>query len=390
MPKEKRHTRSAILITLASLFVFIGCIYLVYWFWWGRFEVFTDDAYVHGNIVRVMPRISGTVKTIYAKETQPVQVGQLLVKLDDADQRIAFALAKKKLALTVRQVQQYFHQVKERQSQLRLSEANLTEAKLDFERRSKLVRRKEISEEALQHYQTKLDTAEAEYKVAQDEYQSAKSYVEGTTISTHPLTLQAEEQLKKAYLDLARTEIMAPVTGIVAKREVQVGQEINIDSVLMAIIPLEQMWVNANFKESDLEHIRTGQPVSMYADAYSHVNFKGKVVGLSAGTGSAFSLLPPQNATGNWIKILQRLPVRISLNPETLRKYPLQIGLSMNVTIDISDQSKPRLKPIRKVKREYDTPIYQKQLKDIQLIIDRILKENNGSDNISTPGHTDE
>lgn len=373
-PNNKKRRR--ILIILSTLFLLVGFLWLIYWLIWGRFEEYTDDAYVNGNIVQLMPQVAGTVIAINTDDTQLVEEGQVIVKLDPNDTQIALQLAKANLADTVRQVRRYFENVYEAQATLILRKADLIKAQLDLKRRVNLAGKRAVSREELQHYTTNVDTAQAQYHYALHNLQATLALVQNTHLYTHPLVERAKENLKMAFLNLKRTTILAPTSGIIAKRSVQVGQQVNLSTPLLAIIPLNEIWVDANYKESQLDRLRLGQPVTLFADAYSGVTYHGKLLGINAGTGSAFSLLPPQNATGNWIKIVQRLPVRIGLDTDEIKKHPLQIGLSMRVTTNTHNQTNPRLpgKPI--LKTVYATDVYTNQLADVNHLIDDILHTN--------------
>jgi len=370
------HNRTIGLLLLSSIFLFISIIWFFYWLLWDRFEVYTDDAYVNGNIVQLMPQVPGTVIAINADDTQLVIQGQTIIKLDPADRNIALQHAQSMLAQTVRQVRQYFENAQRAQSTLVLRNADLLKAQLDLKRRLKLVGKSAVSLEEFQHYQTAVTSAQARYDYALHNWRSAQALVENSHLYTHPLVERAKANFKTAYLNVQRTTILAPTTGYIAKRSVQVGQQVKLDTPLLAIVPLREIWVDANYKESQLKSLRIGQPVLLHADAYPRVTYHGKVYGLNAGTGSVFSLLPPQNATGNWIKIVQRLPVRIVLDPVELKNYPLQLGLSMRVTTYIRHLNGQRLAQEAAKKPLYVTTVYAQQLAQANAWIERTLQEN--------------
>ena len=309
---DSQQKRKIALISLSIIFLVIGLLWLFYWLIWGRFEVYTDDAYVNGNLVQLMSQIPGTVVAIYTDDTQLVNQGQIIATLDPADMEIALQHAGAVLAETVRQVRQYFENAERAQASLILRNADLMKAQLDLKRRTGLIGESAVSREEFRHYQTAATVAQARYHFSLRNLRSAQALVENAHLYTHPLVERAKANYKIAYLNLARTTIVAPITGYVAKRNIQVGQHIMPDTPMLSIVPLRETWIDANYKESQLTHLRIGQPVTLYADAYPDVTYHGTVFGLSAGTGAAFSLLPPQNATGNWIKIVQRLPVRIT------------------------------------------------------------------------------
>jgi len=371
-----KHRRNVAMAILGIIFLLLGLIFGIYWLFIGRFEVYTDDAYVNGNIVALMPQVSGTVIQINTDDTHLVLQGQTVIQLDPTDRIIALQRAKADLANRVRTVNQYYKNAQQAQQILILRHADLLQAQLDLKRRVGLMGERAISREELQHYRTALEAANARYQSALYILRARMGLVENAHLYTHPQVEEAKANVNKAYLDLARTIIVAPVTGYVAKRSVQVGQQVNLRTPMLAIVPLNEVWVDANYKESQLSPLRVGQPVTLYADAYSDVTYHGKVVGLNAGTGAAFSILPPQNATGNWIKIVQRLPVRISLDVNELKQQPLQIGLSMHVTVDVHQTEGQRMGTVVTQKPVYVTDVYANQLADANTLIDGILHEN--------------
>jgi membrane fusion protein, multidrug efflux system len=377
VPSSKKvKKRKKALTLLTAFFLFIGLIWFFYWLIWGRFQEYTDDAYVNGNIVQLMSQVPGTVIAINTDDTQFVTQGQVLIKLDPTDNEVALQRAKAVLANTVREVRQYFENAQQAQQTLILRNADLMQAQKDFKRRVGLVGERAISREEMQHYKTAVETAEARYNTALYLLRAAFALVENSHLYTHPMVEKAKANLKTAYLNLQRTTILAPATGYVAKRSVQVGQHVSVNTAMLAIIPLTEVWVDANYKESQLSRLRLGQPVDLYADAYSDVTYHGKVLGLTPGTGSVFSLLPPQNATGNWIKIVQRLPVRIGLDVEEIKQNPLQLGLSMRVTTYTRGLKGNRLSTTPKQKPIYTTSVYSDQLAHANQLIETILKDN--------------
>jgi len=380
--KKRLRRRHVALVTFTLIFLVIGCIWLIYWLIWGRFEEYTDDAYVNGNLVQLMSQIPGTVVAINTDDTFLVTEGQPLIKLDPTDMQIALEHAAASLAYTVRKIRQAFETEKQAEATLRLRQADLLKAQLDFKRRAGLLGNRAVSREELQHFKTAMENAEAQYQFAIHRLRAAEAIIQHSDLYHHPEVERAKDNYKKAYLNLIRTTVFAPVTGYVAKRTAQVGQRVALNTLLLAIVPLNTVWVDANYKESQLRGIRIGQPVDLRADAYSDVEYHGKVIGLNAGTGAAFSLLPPQNATGNWIKIVQRLPVRIGLDPEELKKHPLQIGLSMRVTTHLDVTSGPRLATHAQIKPIYVTTIYEAQLAEVGKRIEKILIDNSNGINL--------
>ncbi len=381
---KNKQKRQRLLINLTAFFLLLGLIYLLYWLFIGQFYESTDDAYVGGNLVQVMPQISGKVTEILADETDLVAKGEPLITLDKTDAAIALRNAEAQLAINARQVSQLYQDVARAQANVSLKQKNLEKTQQDLERRQGLVVNKTISSEDFQHAQIEAASAKYALELAKNQLASAEALVANTELYHHPVILQAEVRLRNAYLTLQRTSIYAPESGYVAKRAVEVGQQINPNRILMIIVPLNQVWINANFKESQLKHIRIGQPVQIISDIYgSAVKYQGTVVGLSPGTGSVFDLLPPQNATGNWIKIVQRLPVRITINPEQLKKYPLRIGLSVVVTIDTRNRNGAILTPLAPRKVIYETKDFSTDLKQADEVIKKILQ--GSTKNLSYP-----
>jgi membrane fusion protein (multidrug efflux system) len=334
--------RKRLLTLLAIVFAAAALAYGVHWFIHGRHHESTDDAYVAGNVVGVTPRIAGTVVAVLADNTDFVRAGQVLVKLDDADARLALARAGADLGEAVRHVRQTFEGRIQQGANLAVKRRELERSEADLVRREQAVAVQAVSKEEAEHARAARDQARSELDLARAQYAASEAQVAGTTVIAHPAVKQAEARLREAYLALRRCVIRAPESGQIAKRSVQVGQQVAAGAPLMAIIPLHQIWVDANFKEDQLQGMGIGQPVELVSDLYGNsVEFHGKVAGFSPGTGSAFSLLPPQNASGNWIKIVQRLPVRIALDPQELARHPLRVGLSMKVTVDTKTPGAP-------------------------------------------------
>ena len=338
----------------------IGVVVLIALGWGGyvwyqsRHYETTDNAYVQGNVIKITPQISGTVTAIYADDTDFVKAGQPLVQLDPADSKVALDQAEANLAQAVRQVRTLYAnngtlsaQVALRETDIARAQTELSRASDDLKRRQSLVGNGAVSKEEMQHAQSQLaaaqnalGTAQAGVTAARGQLVSNQSMTDGTSLETHPSVLVAAAKVREAYLASQRAALPAPVDGYVAKRTTQLGQRVAAGTPLMAIIPLSQVWVDANFKEVQLRNIRIGQPVHLTADLYGKkVEYQGQVAGLGIGTGAAFALLPAQNATGNWIKVVQRVPVRIALSAEQLQISPLRVGLSMDATVDVTDQS---------------------------------------------------
>ncbi|HTI45491.1 MAG TPA: efflux RND transporter periplasmic adaptor subunit [Casimicrobiaceae bacterium] len=347
------------LAAVIGVFLLAGVGYGVYWMTVLRYRQTTDDAYVSGNVVQITPQISGTVVSIGADDTQFVKAGQTLVQLDPADARIALEQAEAKLGKTVREVRGFFATTEQLRAALEVRNTEVARASEDLARRERLASAGAVSGEELQHARTALASAKAAQAAAQQELAANRARVDRTTIANHPDVQAAAAAVHDAYLDVSRTQLPAPVSGFVAKRAVQLGQRVSPGAPLMAIVPLDQVWVDANFKEPQLAAMRVGQPATLKADLYGgKVEYHGTVIGFGAGTGSAFALLPAQNATGNWIKIVQRVPVRIALDAQELAAHPLQVGLSMEVEVDTHRRDGERLPQVTQNTPAYSTNVY--------------------------------
>jgi membrane fusion protein (multidrug efflux system) len=332
--------RRTILVVIALVFVLAGLAWYLLWlFVWSQREV-TDDAYVSGNQVILSAQVPGTVTAVLADDTQRVEAGQVLVKLDPTDADVALAKAKSALANAVRQVRQQTEMASQYDAAIAARRLELSRAQADLQRRQPLLADKAIAPEEVAHAREAVDTAKAGLDLATRQSAASHALVDGTDVARNASVMQAKAAFREAWINAERNAIVAPIGGYVAQRSVQVGSRVQPGQALMTIIPLHDLWIDANFKESQLAHIRIGQPAKIESDLYgSAVEFEGKVVGLGAGTGSSFALLPPQNASGNWIKVVQRVPVRISLDPGQLQKYPLRVGLSTAVKVDTHERS---------------------------------------------------
>ena len=345
--------------------------------------VSTEDAYVEGNIVQVTPQLSGSVTLIGADNTDYVQAGQTLVRFNEVDAQLALARAEASLARAVRQVRAQFATATQMQANVALRASDLARVEADLARRRQLAQTGAISGEDIGHAQDAVDGARAALTVARQQLAGSQALIDRTSVASHPEVQGAAAQLRDAYVAAARTTVRAPVSGYVGKRNVQLGQRVNAGSAMMSIVPPEQMWVNANFKESQLRDIRIGQSVSLHADVYGKsVTYRGTVIGQEAGTGSAFSLLPAQNATGNWIKVVQRVPVRIALDPRELAAHPLRLGLSMHATVDTASAAAPAVKDAGKpavAKAGYTTSVFEHELQDADAAVERVIAASLGN-----------
>jgi len=336
-PAPAKSSRAPLI--LLAVLVIAGAVFGIYYYIIGLNRISTDDAYVDGNLVRLAPQVSGTVVGISADQTQFVQQGQLLVQLDPLDSAVALAQAKASLGQTVRDVAQLFANEQRDAATVSAQQIQFTQTSQDLARDQTLVAVHGVSAETLQHDQHAQSSARAALQQAQATLAATRAAISGTTPQDHPRVLQAEASVRNAWLAVARTRVLSPVSGYIVRREVQLGQQVSPGSEMLAIVPVDSMWIDANFKENQLSKLRIGQPVKVSADMYgSHVDYHGKLLGITAGTGSALAVLPAQNATGNWIKIVQRLPVRIGLDPKELEQHPLFLGLSTNIEVDVHDR----------------------------------------------------
>ncbi|QXH71222.1 HlyD family efflux transporter periplasmic adaptor subunit [Pseudomonas atacamensis] len=346
----------------------------------GRFNESTDDAYVNGNVVEITPLVTGTVVSIGADDGDLVHEGQVLVNFDPNDAEVGLQSAKAKLARTVRQVRGLYSNVDGMKAQVNAQQAEVQKAQDNYNRRKSLAQGGAISQEELSHARDDLTSAQNALANAKQQLKTTSALVDDTVVSSHPDVMSAAADLRQAYLTNARSTLIAPVTGYVAKRTVQLGQRVQPGTALMAVIPLDQLWIDANFKETQLRDMRIGQPVDIEADIYgSDVKYSGTVDSLGAGTGSAFALLPAQNATGNWIKIVQRVPVRIHINAEELAKHPLRVGLSTNVEVNLHDQSGPVLAQQPPQKASFSTNVYERQLAEADAMIAQLIHDNSAA-----------
>jgi membrane fusion protein (multidrug efflux system) len=376
-PQKGNGNRTRMMAILAIVILIAAIGYALYYFLFARFHQSTDDAYVNGNVVQITPQTAGTVIAVNADDTQVVKAGDPIVVLDPADSKVALLQAEAGLAQAVRQVRSLYVNNNAYQADIELRRATLSQAQDDLRRRMQVAQSGAVSQEEISHAQDAVKTAQASLDAAQQQLASNRTQTDKTSVADHPNVMLAAAKVRDAYLNYARNTLPAPVTGYVAKRSVQVGQRVAPGTPLMAIVPLNGVWVDANFKEVQLNQMRIGQPVELTADVYgSSVTYHGKVQGFSAGTGSAFSLLPAQNATGNWIKVVQRLPVRISLDPKELEQHPLRIGLSMQVDVTIKDVSGTQLATAPNT--SYQTDVFAKYGDQADAEIQRVIAANMG------------
>jgi len=378
-PAQKKKTRKKLLILLALLFVLAGIVWGVYWFLVLRHFQETDDAYVAGNQVQVMAQVSGSVNKVWFDDTDFVKKGDVLVSLDKTDAEQAFEKAQTALATSVRQTHQLMINAKQYQASIALQQTALAQAEADLKRREPLGASNLIGREELQHSRDAVATAKAQLDVAVQQYNANQAMILNTSLEDQPAVKQAAAELRDAWLALQRTDIRSPMDGYVSRRSVQVGSQIDTSTALMAVVPATNLWIDANFKETQLAGVRIGQDATVVADIYGDdVTYHGKVVGLDMGTGSAFSLLPAQNATGNWIKVVQRLPVRIELNQDDIVKHPLRIGLSTLVKVDTTNKDGSMLATSVRQQAAYSTNALAIDLAPVNQLITDIVRANAG------------
>jgi membrane fusion protein (multidrug efflux system) len=376
--------RRKVLVIVALVFIVAGILWYLLWLLVFSTRVTTDDAYVGGNQVAISAQVSGTVVAILADDTQHVTAGQILVKLDNTDASVRLAQAEASLAQAVRQVRQQTDSASGSDAAVAERQVDLKKAQADLKRRLPLVAQQAEAPETIQHLRDAVAQASAALRTAQAQASAQHASIAGTDIANNPSVLQARANFRAMWVAAQRNAIYAPVSGYVAQRSVQVGNSVQAGQQLMTVLPLHNLWIDANFKESQLRHIRIGQPVKIQSDMYAgSVEYHGKVIGLGAGTGSVFSLLPAQNATGNWIKVVQRVPVRIALDNNELDKHPLRIGLSSDVTIDITNDKGLVLAPQGGEHPPVaQTSVYEQMASKADAEADKVIQAN-----LASPGH---
>ncbi|MCX4142733.1 HlyD family efflux transporter periplasmic adaptor subunit [Paraburkholderia sp. SEWSISQ10-3 4] len=367
--------RKLLLALLAATVVLAGAGYGAYYITNGQYHQSTDDAYVNGNLVQLTPQVSGTVVAVNADDTQIVKQGAPVVTLDNADAKVALSNAEATLGQTVRQVSGLYVNNDFYAATVAQRQSDLARAEDDLKRRQAVAETGAVSGEDIAHARDAVSSAQAAADAARQQAAANHALTDRTSVELHPNVQAAASKVRDAYLSYARNTLPAPVTGYVARRSVQVGQRVAPGTPLMAIVPLDGVWVDANFKEGQLKHMRIGQPVTLTADVYgSSVKYHGHVVGFSAGTGAAFAVLPAQNATGNWIKVVQRLPARIQLDQNELNAHPLRIGLSMQVDVETRDESGTQLGAA--INTTYRTDVFAQYGADADAEIARIIAQN--------------
>ena len=373
--KSQQRKKGLSIFILLLLLIAIGS--AAYWFFFVKGFEETEDAYVSGNQVMVSSQVSGNISKINVDNMDPVQAGDELLELDDTNAKLSFEQAKSNLANAVRQISQLNYTVKQLKSAVRANEITLAQAQGNLNRRVQLVKDGAIDKESFQHAKEAVELAKANLTTSQNQLEANQALLLDGPLSEQPQIQSAVSNLKQAWLNLERTKIRSPIKGYVARRNAQVGQAVSVGGALMAVVTTDQMWLDANFKETQLTHMRIGQPVEIHFDLYGKdKTFNGKVVGIEMGTGSAFSLLPTQNATGNWIKVVQRVPVRIQLDPQQLAENPLRIGLSATVKVNVSDGQGETLRNQAPTTTLYSTNVLQYDESAVNNLIESIIRDN--------------
>ena len=373
--KSQQRKKGLSIFILLLLLISIGS--AAYWYFFIKGFEETEDAYVSGNQVMVSAQVAGNISKINVDNMDPVQAGDVLLELDDTNAKLSFEQAKSNLANAVRQVSQLNYTVKQLKSAVRANEITLAQAQGNLNRRVQLVKDGAIDKESFQHAKEAVELAKANLTTSQNQLGANQALLLDGPLSEQPQIQSAVSNLKQAWLNLERTKIRSPIKGYVARRNAQVGQAVSVGGALMAVVTTDQMWLDANFKETQLTHMRIGQPVEIHFDLYGKdKTFNGKVVGIEMGTGSAFSLLPTQNATGNWIKVVQRVPVRIQLDPQQLAENPLRIGHSATVKVNVTDSQGETLRDQAPATTLYSTNVLQYDESAVNNLIESIIRDN--------------
>ena len=373
--KSQQRKKGLSIFILLLLLISLGS--AAYWYFFIKGFEETEDAYVSGNQVMVSAQVAGNISKINVDNMDPVLAGDVLLELDDTNAKLSFEQAKSNLANAVRQVSQLNYTVKQLKSAIRANEITLAQAQGNLNRRVQLVKDGAIDKESFQHAKEAVELAKANLTTSQNQLGANQALLLDGPLSEQPQIQSAVSNLKQAWLNLERTKIRSPIKGYVARRNAQVGQAVSVGGALMAVVTTDQMWLDANFKETQLTHMRIGQPAEIHFDLYGKdKTFDGKVVGIEMGTGSAFSLLPAQNATGNWIKVVQRVPVRIQLDPQQLAENPLRIGLSATVKVNVTDSQGETLRDQAPSTTLYSTNVLQYDESAVNNLIESIIRDN--------------
>jgi membrane fusion protein (multidrug efflux system) len=377
-PLNNQKKRNNILLLLAFFFLLCGGGYAYYYYTYGQFYESTDNAYVGQNIVYVTPQTTGNVNAIYVSEMQNVKAGDKLAQLDSRDAQLAFSSAKMALAESVRQIKQTQMLKDEAKNAISVAQVNLDKTKADLERNKFLLSKGAITGERFQNLEFAKDSADATLQMTNKKLLSINALLKDKDISKNPQVQNAILRVQKTYLDLKRCDILAPVSGMIAKKNLSLGESVTPNATILSIVHQQDFWVDANFKETQLQHIRIGQDVKLISDLYGNdMTFHGKIEGIAAGTGAVFSLLPAQNASGNWIKIVQRVPVRITLDPKEIQTHPLQVGSSMSITVDLHKQDGGFLKRVTsKDENKLNYKLYDNSDNEAKALVKEIIEQN--------------
>jgi membrane fusion protein (multidrug efflux system) len=376
-PEPNSSKRRNVLLLIALIFIVLGVLWAAYWILVLSKREQTDDAYVNGNKVVISAQVSGTVVAVLTDDTQLVTAGQVLVRLDPTDAETSLNRAASALGQSVRQVRVEKASAEQYDSVIETRKFELQRAEADLAKREPLLADHAIAPEEVRHARESVELARAAVKQAVLQAGAVHALVDGTDVQNNPSVLQSKAAFRDAWIAAHRNAVVAPVTGYVAERSVQLGQHIQAGQALMTVIPLNSLWVDANFKEVQLRHLRLGQPTQVRSDLYGgSVIFHGHVMGMSAGTGAAFALLPAQNASGNWIKVVQRVPVRILIDDKDLVKSPLRVGLSVTVTVDTSSRSGPVLAANVSDQPVGITQVYSQDLDKANAEADAVVRSN--------------
>jgi membrane fusion protein, multidrug efflux system len=379
-PAPANGRRRKILLLIAAVFIVIGVLWALYWILVLSKRERTDDAYINGNKVVISAQVSGTVIAVLTDDTQLVQAGQALARLEPVDAEISLARSASALAQTVRQVRQSRSTAVEYDSLIATRKIELARSQADLAKREPLLADNAIAPEEVRHARESVELAKSALAQAQSQSSAAHALVDGTKVQNNPAVLEAKAAFRDAWIAARRNTVVAPVTGYVAERSVQLGQHIQAGQALMTVIPLNALWVDANFKEVQLRHLRIGQPAEVRSDLYGGTFiYHGHVTGMSAGTGAAFALLPAQNASGNWIKVVQRVPVRIQIDDKDLTNAPLRVGLSATVTVDTTNRDGPVLAQKAADRPVGDTQVYTQDLAAANAEADAVVNRNLGA-----------
>lgn len=376
--KQRQQHRSFRLLMVTGTAVLLAIVYLLYWWHFASRYVITNDAYVTGNLAPLKAQTSGTVVDIRVDNTQYVRQGDVLARLDGLDAQVELEKAAANLADCVRQTETLFSQAETLRQKLAAKESIWHRSQRDLSRFRSVAADGAVSAQQIEDSEFQVREQEAEVLQIRAELAGAEALIQNTSPDDNPKVLKAAAALKQAYLDNARQQIVAPVSGFVAKRSIQPGDRVKPETPLLAIVPLDYLWIEANFLEDELADVQPGQTVEITVDLYgSNVVYHGEVQGLTPGTGSVFGVLPPDNATGNYIHIVERVPVRISLKPAELKKHPLRPGLSAVVKIDTGKPGRSVLQPLTSVPESaYKTEVYANQLDGAETLIGKIIAAN--------------